>query len=276
MKFTIVTPCLNAAAYIEETAASVLQQSAVQRGEVALEYIVCDGGSSDGTLAILERLRDPRMRVLSQPDGGMYDALARGLRLAGGEVVAYLNAGDYYQRHALAVVRDVFATFPACRWLTGYAVEYAASGAAVRFVLPFRYRPRLIRCAAYGGLGTWLPFLQQESTFWRRELMERVDLDRLSRFRLAGDYYLWRCFAEAAEPHIVSAHLGGFRIHPGQLSSDVDAYRAEMRSAAEAPGPLALAALLWDALWWKAPQGVKKVLNPRTLHLYDHAASRWD
>jgi glycosyltransferase involved in cell wall biosynthesis len=273
MKFTIVTPCLNAAAHIEETAASVLQQAAVQSGELELEYIVCDGGSRDGTLQILERMRHPRMRVLSGPDSGMYDALVRGLRHAQGDVIAYLNAGDYYHRHAFSVVRDIFTAFPECRWLTGFAVEYAASGAAVRFVLPYRYRNRLMRCGVYG---TSLPFVQQESTFWKQDLMDRVDLDRLSRLRLAGDYYLWRCFGEAAQLHIVSAHLGGFRLHAGQLTENIEPYRAEMRELADPAGPLALATALWDALCWRAPPGIKKRLNPRTLHLYDHAAGRWD
>jgi glycosyltransferase involved in cell wall biosynthesis len=273
MKFSVVTPCFNAASYIEETVASIANQSAVRDGTASLEHIICDGGSTDGTLEILRRLEKPHMRILSQPDGGMYDALARGLRMASGEVIAYLNAGDYYHPHAFSVVGKVMAAHPDCRWLTGYAVEYGESGAAVRFVLPYRYRRRLHRCGAYG---LSLQSVQQESTFWRRELMAQVDLERLSRLRLAGDYYLWRCFAESDELHIVSAQLGGYRIHAGQLSGNRQAYSAELRSLAAAPGALDPLLVLLDKVLWHAPPAVKKMLNPRYLHLYDHGSSRWN
>lgn len=271
MKFSVITPCLNAAALIGETAASVLGQSALRDG-VELEYLVCDGGSTDGTLEALRPLACPALRVISAPDGGQYDALARGLRLATGDVVAYLNAGDYYHPHAFRAVREILSARPDCRWLTGFAVDYSPSGAAVRVVLPYRFRRRLLRCAAYGGI---LPFVQQESTFWRRELLERVDLQRLAGLRLAGDYYLWRCFADAAELHVVAAQLGGFRFHEGQKSENLAAYRAEMRALAEAPGPADLALMLVDRLLWLAPPLVKKTLNPDTLHLYDQPSGRW-
>ena len=273
MRFSVVTPCLNAAPLIEETIASVAAQSALRDGSAGLQHIICDGGSTDGTLEILRRLEQPHMRILSQQDRGMYDALARGLRLADGDVVAYLNAGDYFHPRAFAVVQEVMAAHPQCRWLTGYAVTYNEAGAAVRFVLPYRFRRRLHRCGAYGR---FLPFVQQESTFWKRELMDGVDFERLAGFRLAGDYYLWRCFAERADLHVVSAHLGGFRQHAGQLSEDHGAYFAEMRRLAEPPGPLAMVLALCDKLMWHAPAGVKKMANPRELHLHDARSGRWD
>jgi glycosyltransferase involved in cell wall biosynthesis len=273
MKFTVVTPCLNAASHIEETVTSVSGQSAVRNGSVALEHIVCDGGSTDGTLEILRRLDGPHMRIASQKDGGMYEALARGLRLATGDAIAYLNAGDYFHPHAFSVVQAVMGTHPDCRWLTGFAVDYNESGAAVRNVLPYRFRRRLQRCGAYGR---FLPFVQQESTFWRRELMDRVDFDALSRLRLAGDYYLWRCFCESADLHVVSAYLGGFRFHSGQLSENQAGYLGEMKGMATAPGPLDFALMLCDKILWYAPPLVKKWANPRGLHLYDHHSGRWD
>jgi glycosyltransferase involved in cell wall biosynthesis len=273
MKFSVVTPCLNAASHIEETVASVANQSAVRDGSVELEHLICDGGSTDGTLQILERIRGPHLRVDSRADGGMYDALARGLRQASGDVVAYLNAGDYLHPHAFGVVLEVMAAHPGIRWLTGWAIAYNAAGAAVRHDLPPRYRARLHRCGAYGR---WLPAVQQESTFWKRELHERVDFDRLAKFRLAGDYYLWRRFAETCELHIVSAQLGGFRLHPGQLSADIGAYREEMRTLADAPGLADYALMLCDKLLWYAPPLVKKMLNRRCFHLYDHRLNRWD
>jgi glycosyltransferase involved in cell wall biosynthesis len=272
MKFSVVTPCLNAAAHIEETLASVAGQSALRDGSASLEHIVCDGGSTDGTLEILRRHEHPRLRVLSQPDRGMYEALVRGLRLATGDVVSYLNAGDYYHPHAFAAVQDVMTAHPGCRWLTGFAIDYAPAGMAVRVVLPYRFRRRLLKCGAYGR---YLPFVQQESTFWRRELMERVDYERLSGLKLAGDYYLWRHFSETEDLHVASACLGGFRFHAGQLSENQAAYLEEQRGLVDAPGPVDFALMLWDKCLWYAPPAVKKFLNPRGLFLFDQRTGRW-
>jgi glycosyltransferase involved in cell wall biosynthesis len=273
VKFSVITPCLNAASHIEETVSSIASQAAVRDGSVALEHIICDGGSTDGTLEILRRLEQPHMRVSSQKDQGMYDALARGLREASGDVLAYLNAGDYFHPHAFTVVREVMEAYPRCRWLTGWTLAYNAAGAAVKLELPPRYRRRLHRCAAYGG---FLPPVQQESTFWRRGLMAGVDLGRLARLRLAGDYYLWRCFAETDDLHIVSAQLGGFRIEPGQLSGDRAGYRNETLALADAAGPVDGALMLYDKLTWYLPPALKKLLNPGQVHLYDHNAARWN
>jgi glycosyltransferase involved in cell wall biosynthesis len=66
MKFSVITPCLNAAAHIEETVASVSAQAALRDGSASLQHIVCDGGSTDGTLDILQRIAQPHMRIASQ------------------------------------------------------------------------------------------------------------------------------------------------------------------------------------------------------------------
>jgi glycosyltransferase involved in cell wall biosynthesis len=268
--FTVLTPCFNAERYIVETARSVLGQSALASG-ATLQYLVLDGGSTDSTVARLQALGDPRLEVISAPDRGMYDALAKGLRRAEGEIVSYLNAGDYYHPSALEIVGDVFAHKREVRWLTGLNVRYTAASWAVHFHLPYRYRQSLFECGAYGNQ---LPFVQQESTFWSRELTALVDLDELSTFKLAGDYLLWRRFAGLAPLRIVEAYLGGFRTHPGQLSERLDAYRAEMRRVTRPPGPRERALAAADKLLWSAPAAVKKQLNPELLR-YDFAAQSW-
>lgn len=273
MKFSVVTPCLDAAAHIEETVASVLGQSALRDGGATLEYLVCDGGSTDGTLERLAKIASPALRVVSRADRGMYDALSRGLKHATGDVVAYLNAGDYFHPHAFAAVRDVMTTFPDCRWLTGYAVDYNAAGSVVRVVLPYRFRRPLIRAGAYdGGL---LPFIQQESTFWRRELQAELDYDALAGLRYAGDALLWRTFARSAELHVAATQLGGFRFHAGQLSENLHAYLAELRGLAEPAGILDRWWMLADRVLWFAPPAVKQRLAGGCLHIYDQAAGRW-
>src|SRR5690349_3953356 len=91
---TIVTPCRNAERYIARTVESILRQTAVQSGRVKLQYIVCDGASTDGTVEVVRKMCGSEATIISEPDRGMYDALGKGLKRATGDVVAYLNAGD--------------------------------------------------------------------------------------------------------------------------------------------------------------------------------------
>lgn len=94
---SVVTVCWNSAATIEQTLRSV----AAQVGPV-VEHILIDGGSTDGTLAIIDRFRaqagSPISTVVSEPDRGIYDAMNKGIALARGEVIALLNADDVYSR----------------------------------------------------------------------------------------------------------------------------------------------------------------------------------
>ena len=90
-RITIITACLNAAGTIEETIRSVLDQNYPN-----LEYIVIDGGSTDGTMEVVEKYRKRLTYVVSEPDKGIYDAFNKGLCWATGEVVGILNADDQY------------------------------------------------------------------------------------------------------------------------------------------------------------------------------------
>ena len=175
MRFTVITPCYNAARYIKETIQSVLAQSAVVSGRVELEYWVIDGGSSDGTQDIALQYADRGVRLVSAPDNGMYDALAKGFERATGEICCYINAGDYYHCAAFDVVADVMQS-PSVQWLTGMYIIYNERSHVVLAQQPKR-RPRdWIRRGFYG---TVLPHIQQESTFWRTALLQDIDLAAL-------------------------------------------------------------------------------------------------
>lgn len=91
MKLSIVTVCYNATDTIERCIKSVHDQD-----HPHLEHIVVDGASTDGTLGVVRRYQDEINRIISEPDKGIYDAMNKGLRLATGEVVGFLNADDYF------------------------------------------------------------------------------------------------------------------------------------------------------------------------------------
>lgn len=91
MKASIITVCLNSAETIEDTIRSVLGQDYKD-----IEYIIIDGGSSDGTLDIINRYRNNISNMISEPDNGTYDAMNKGIKLSTGDIIATLNADDVY------------------------------------------------------------------------------------------------------------------------------------------------------------------------------------
>jgi glycosyltransferase involved in cell wall biosynthesis len=269
---TAITPVRNAASLVARTVSSIVSQSAVTSGRVRLQYLLCDGASTDDTIgAASQAAGDAELETLSEPDHGMYDALAKGLRRAEGDLVFYLNAGDVLFPGALDVVVTVAEQTPA-RWLSGYGAIVNADGVVVSMSLPFRYRRRLLRTNAYGSL---LPTLQQESTFWRAELMTNTDLDKLATYRLAGDHYLWSTFSAVEEPTIVKALLGGFSYHGDHLSSDRAGYRDEIARHASRISARDLPAAVFDSVVWRTPDRVKKALNRGHLLVYDEASRSW-
>lgn len=271
VKFTVVTACRNAARYIEETVESVLSQSVFRAGRCELEYLVCDGASTDGTLELLRRYESRGVRVMSEPDAGLYDALAKGLQRASGDYIAYLNAGDMLHPAGLDIAADCFE-MPGVDWLTGYGAVLNEAGQLTSCWLPYRYRRGLFACGAYG---LQLPFVQQESTLWRRALLDTVDFPALRRLRFAGDAFLWRCFAKAAELQVVRGLIGGFRIHAGQISERMREYRGELRSFSGAASLAERLQCLADRSFWWLPERVKLRANRETLIRYDHARGAW-
>lgn len=124
---TLITPCLNARPYIADMLASVR----AQRG-VAFEHIVLDGGSSDGTREILANCRD--VRLTAEPDAGSHDAMNKGIRLARGEILAFIGADDLYAPGVLAAVAARFAAEPALDALLCRSYLFAEDAGAWRVV----------------------------------------------------------------------------------------------------------------------------------------------
>jgi glycosyltransferase involved in cell wall biosynthesis len=269
----VVTPVRNGARWIEQTIRSVLEQTAVRSGRVSLRYIVMDGGSTDGTQDIVREVGGDAVELVSERDAGMYAALAKGFRRVANDsdVCAYLNAGDLWHTGALDVVLDVMQLADV-EWVSGYRVAYNAAGQIVHVTLPAAYRPRLIATGAYGRS---LPSIQQESTFWRGSLLKAVDLDRLRKFRLAGDYYLWRCFSERATLYTVAALLGGFRMHGSHLSAARASYAAEVQAMTRRPTAYDRAICSLDRPVWVAPDAVKKALGRSQILRYDVKKQCW-
>lgn len=177
MKISIITVCYNAEAHIDETLRSVVMQD-----HRDIEHIVVDGGSTDGTMVKVQRYREVLAHVVSEQDKGVYDAMNKGLRLATGEVVAFVNAGDMIAR------RDV---------LTAMAKEFALDNADVIYGDALMVDPEditKVRRFWKGGdydrenfRKGWMP--PHLGTYIRRSAYQRLGLFRED-LKVSADYEL--------------------------------------------------------------------------------------
>ena len=161
---------------------------------------------------------------------------------------------------------------PGVDWVTGYAAVCNERSQVTQCWLPYRYRRDLFECGAYGTL---LPFVQQESTVWRRSLHAEVDFGVLEKLRFAGDCYLWKCFASKCELHVVRGLIGSFRVHRGQISEREHEYRQELRSFSRTVAAWERARCVIDRVTWAAPERIKLLANRSTLISYDHRRQMW-
>ena len=277
-KVSVITPCLNAERYIQETIESVVKNTAFQRKSTSLQYIVCDGASTDRTLDIVDETFSSinqdniELKIISEPDSGMYDALTRGLQTSSGDIVCYINAGDFYSPTAFEIVLEIFNS-KKVKWLTGINAFYNENSHLVGVWIPFKYRRRLIQCGLYNE--KVLPFIQQESTFWHSSLNTLLDYDELGEFEQAGDYYMWKQFSQKEHLHIVEAWLGGYKLHCNRLTENKSTYYREMDLVRERPTVSDYANAYLDKLVWYFPTRLKKMLNRDFLYRFDHKTQEY-
>lgn len=263
---SLVTSCFNAAELLPVTLRSIRQQSLLLEPKASFEYVIVDAASTDRTLEVIRgAAADLPITVISEPDRGVYDGLAKGFALCTGDVVGYLNAGDFLFPGALEVIRDAFSNTTSS-WMTGYNTLANEKWQPIRVDLPFRYRQEFF---LNGIHGTSLPTLQQESTFWRRELMDDLDWDKFRTMKLAGDFLLWQHFSRTELPAILHSLVGAFCTHPGQLSSDNSKYVRELQSLCRVPCLSEKVQAAIDRGLWKAPHGVKHRLADGKHITYD-------
>lgn len=217
MKLSIVTPSYNARRFLDRAAASILRQS----GDFDLRWIVVDGGSTDGSVDLLRELasRDPRLHWISEPDSGQSHAINKGLALADGDVVAWLNADDEYAPGALAAVTDAFAN-PDAQWLVGRCDVIDESGKVIRPAV-VRYKERSLRRYRYRAL-LRENFISQPAVFWRGTFGREVGpLDESLHWTM--DYDLWlRMGRHSAPLLLLEPVLARFRLHAGSKTGQVD------------------------------------------------------
>lgn len=263
--FTVICPVFNSANYIEETLRSIINQTYDN-----VEIIVIDGGSSDDTLEIIQRFSTQITHLISEPDNGMYDALAKGFELASGKYMGYINAGDFLNCYAIEAAISVFIQFDA-KWITGCRSICNEKSIVTHVDLPFRYLRPLIEVGSYVYR---LPFIQQETTFWERELLESVDLDSFRTLSVAGDCFLWWNFAKHTRLEVVSCPFGVFKKHHGQLSEDTSRYRNEVKQFAGRRNPLHFLLELIELSLWAFDPKIRSLFSNKVIR-FDHRIQEW-
>ncbi|TAE22719.1 MAG: glycosyltransferase [Cytophagales bacterium] len=203
-KITVITPSYNQGQFIEQTIQSVLTQQYPQ-----LEYIIVDGASTDETLATIGPYVG-QLTLLSEPDTGQSDAINKGLKIATGDIVCWLNSDDCFMPDTLNFVGAYFAAQPDCLWITGDCSIINSEGISVR--KPIRRYKRLLRSLFPSAYLGFTNAICQPSTFWRRSVHEKLGfLDERLQFTM--DYDLWLRLASRQKPYITSNVLSAFRIH---------------------------------------------------------------
>jgi glycosyltransferase involved in cell wall biosynthesis len=212
MKITVITPSFNQGHFIERTIKSILDQEF--DGE--LEYLVIDGGSTDNTLEVLRKY-EGRLRWVSEKDEGLADAVNKGLRMATGDIIGWLNSDDLYLPGALAIVAKHFSTHPECMWLYGKCRIINPDDREI-YRSVTTYKNLLLRKFNYGRLLTE-NYISQPAVFFRKKLADETGPLRKD-LRFVMDYDLWLRFGKKYPATVLPQYLSGFRRHPGSLSEN--------------------------------------------------------
>jgi len=198
---SIVTPSDNQAPFLEATIQSVLNQD-----YAPIEYFIVDGGSTDGSLQIIQRYADCLAGWVSEPDRGQTDALNKGFARAKGDVLAWLNSDDTYQPGAVSEAVAYLQEHPEAGMVYGDTSFIDTAG---RVIGKFPARP-----TDYARLRQGYVHIPQQASFFRGDLWRRVGpLD--PSYYFAMDYDLWVRLAAVAPLHYHPRTWANFRLHGG-------------------------------------------------------------
>jgi glycosyltransferase involved in cell wall biosynthesis len=232
VRFSIVTPSFRNSGWLKLCIASVADQG------LAVEHIVQDAGSDDGTLDWLPH--DPRVRAFVEKDAGMYDALNRGLRRAQGEILAFLNCDEQYLPGALAAVSDFFDRHPSVEVVFGDFVVVDAAG-------DYLFHRKVQTPLLYH---TWISHLPVFTcaTFFRRSIIHEHGLFFDPALRDVGDgEWMLRLLKRRTRMAALRRYTSVFTMTGANMSAGVNARREARDLARSAPawarllkGPLIL------------------------------------
>ncbi|EKD29980.1 MAG: glycosyl transferase family 2 [uncultured bacterium (gcode 4)] len=218
MKISIITPSYNQEEFIERTILSVISQA----GDFEVEYIIMDGLSTDTSIEIIKKYDDLittwkfeiRCKKLdfiwkSEKDKGQSDAINKGLRLATGDIVTYLNSDDTYNPGALQQVADVLGSSDN-KWCYGKCRIIDRGDNEIRKPITL-YKNLLGRRYSYAKL-LGENFISQMTVFWKREAMDEIGLFDTNE-HLCMDYEYWLRMGQKYNPVYINEYMASFRFY---------------------------------------------------------------
>jgi glycosyltransferase involved in cell wall biosynthesis len=220
-RISIITPSFNQAEFLERTILSVLQQNYPN-----LEYIVVDGGSTDGSADVIRKYEDRIAYWVSEKDRGQAHAINKGLQRATGDIIGYLNSDDYYLDGALARVADCFAHAPDSDLLHGRCQVVDRDGLKVgeRTGSITRYDEILDPWDVWWNKRNFV----QPEVFWTKRISEKVGLFREHLFWVMDYEYWLRILGAGGRVCFIDAELAAFRLHPDQKSTQPERTAEEL------------------------------------------------
>lgn len=232
----VVTACRNSKDTIDETISSVVNQA----GDFFIRYHIQDGESNDGTVEILKEWKEKldnnyscsclgiNFTYNTERDGSMYEGINKGvesLDINGDGFMTWINADDILLPGVFNTIVKIQEDIPEVSWITGTQCCFTING-TLEYAWKEVCYPASIIQNGFAEDRFWT-FIQQEGTFWKKSLWDKVGGIDTS-FKLAGDFDLWRKFANHDMLYKFTGPLGIFRRRKGQLSENNVEYRKEI------------------------------------------------
>lgn len=212
-RISIVTPSLNQGEYIEETIRSVLLQ-----GYPDFEYIIIDGGSTDGSVNIMKTYEKWLTYWVSESDQGQSHAINKGFEKASGEIYAYINSDDLYCPGAFATVAPIFDKNGEPHFVAGECAVFDKD------IVKRVFKPSWPESLSHFLEKTYSSTFAQPASFWSREIYQKLEgFDESLQFCFDREFFL-RVSLEGVIPHLISKRIALFREHPDSKTIDQAVY----------------------------------------------------
>lgn len=205
MKISIITPSFNQGKFIEKNIKSIFDQNYPN-----FEHIIVDGGSTDDTVEILKKYS--HLKWVSEPDEGQADALNKGLKMASGDIIGWLNSDDYYLPNAFNIVSETYLN-EKWDWLIGNLKYY--------YKLKNEFVEVISHDLTYDKLIVNPDIVCQQSTFFSKTTLLKVGGWK-KEYQMIMDYELWLRLIKLSQPKIVNEFLAVFVWHEEQKSIPIN------------------------------------------------------
>ena len=205
---TIITPNYNGEKYLLNTLNSVFNQT-----DKNFEFILLDGKSTDNSIKILKNQKKKIDKLIIKKDKGVYDAVEKGIKMAKGEVIIWINSDDELHYKAVENVKTIFKKNRKLKWISGINgyIKYGFKFSGIPYVYPnFLFKQSFVRHDLWG-------YLQQESVAFKKSLFMKVGGFGLKP-TIAGDFKLWVKFSKITNIETYNIKIGYFRTWPEQDS----------------------------------------------------------